>query len=137
MTRKTATAYRAVFQFIEKNLFQLKPTLVMTDYEDGMRLAVRQQWPKVKLRGCWFHLKRAVNRRCKKIGMKRILDKNINARNVKDMLVNIPLLPPPQIHEGFEKVKRFAAQNRLEKSFADLFAYFESYWLKQVCSISR
>lgn len=132
MTRKTSVAYLSVFEYIEQNIFKLNHTIFMTDYEDGMRLAVRKYWPKVKILGCWFHLKRAVNRRCRKIGMKRILDRNINARKVKEMLVSIPLLPSSQILEGFENVNIFAARNKLHKPFGELFSYFERYWLKQV-----
>lgn len=132
MTRKTAEAYTSVFEFIETNVFKFMPIEFMTDYEDGMRLAIKKRWPSAIIRGCWFHLKRAVNRRCRSNGMKRFLDENIKAQNVKEMLVSIPLLPPSQIREGFESVKTFARQNELTPRFADLFSYFERYWLKQV-----
>lgn len=104
----------------------------MTDYEDGMRLAIKKQWPKAAIHGCWFHYKRAINRKCRSFGMKRILDKNANARKVKEMLMNIPLLSSEQIHEGYANIKEFAAQKRVERCFAELFGYFERYWLKQV-----
>lgn len=132
MTRKTTNAYIAVFEFIEQRLFKMQPREFMTDYEDGMRLAIRKHWPNVEIYGCWFHFKRAINRKCRSFGMKRIQDKNINARKIKEMLTNIPLLPPHQIHEGYSNIKLFAAQTRLDRCFADLFAYFERYWLKQV-----
>lgn len=52
MSRKTAACYTAVFKFIEKKLFQLDPKEMMTDFESGMRSAIRKYWPKVTLRGC-------------------------------------------------------------------------------------
>lgn len=91
MTRKTTAAYLGVFKFIEQKLFKLKPVLIMTDYEDGLRLGIRKHWPEVDIRGCWFHLKRAVNRKCKSFGLKIVIDKNSDARKVKNMLVNIKL----------------------------------------------
>lgn len=129
MTRKTTKAYMAVFEFIEQKLLKLKPVLFMTDYEDGMRLAIRKHWPKVEIRGCWFHLKRAVNRKCRSFGLKRLLQQNTNARKV---LLSIPLLPPTQIHEGYACIKKFAKNNNLGKKFVNIFSYFEGYWLKQV-----
>lgn len=132
MTRKTADAYTAVFEFIEQKLFKLKPFEFMTDYEDGMRLAIRKRWPNAQIHGCWFHFKRAINRKCRSFGMKRILDKNGNATQVKDMLLNIPLLPSAQTHEGYANIKAFAKEKGLERCFAGLFVYFERYWLKQV-----
>lgn len=140
MTRKTADAYICVFNFIDQNLIKLMPTEFMTDYEDGMRLAIRTHWPEVRIRGCWFHYKRALNRRCRSISLKRVLDKSINAYKVKEMLVSIPLLPSTKILEGFGSIKTFAAQNKLDKCFDGLFSYFERYWLKQVsyqCSIAE
>lgn len=132
MTRKTTKAYTAVFKFIEQRIFKMKPFELMTDYEDGMRLAIKKQWPKALIHGCWFHYKRAINRNCTKLGMNSLLKKNANARKIKRMIANIPLLPAEQIHDGYENIKKFAAQKRLYKRFAKLFAYFQRYWLKQV-----
>lgn len=132
MTRKTSKAYVAVFEFIEQNLFKFNPVLFMTDYEDGMRLAIRKHWPNVSIRGCWFHLKRAINRKCRGYGLKRIMDQDVNAKKVKEMLVSIPLLPSTQIYEGYACIKKFAKEKQLAKRFSNLFSYFEGYWLKQV-----
>lgn len=137
MTRKTSEAYVAVFEFIERNLLELKPVLFMTDYEDGMRSAIRKRWPNVQIRGCWFHLKRAINRKCRSFGLKRTMDQNPNARKVREMLVSIPLLPSTQIHEGYNSIKKFARGKQLGKRFANLFSYFERYWLKQVRNPSQ
>lgn len=132
MTRKTTEAYMNVFEFIEQKLFKMKPVLVMTDYEDGMRLAIRKYWPNVEIRGCWFHLKRAINRKCRNLGLKRTIEQNVNARKVKEMLANIPLLPSTQILEAYASIKKYANKKKLGKRFVNLFSYFERYWLKQV-----
>lgn len=132
MSRKTAESYRAVFEFIEEHLFELEPGQFMTDYEDGMRLAIRQHWPKVPVRGCWFHLKRAVNKKCVNFGLKRFLQENENARKLKSMLGNLPLLPENRIEEGYASVLKYAHDQQLFKRFAPVFSYFKNYWLKQV-----
>lgn len=97
-----------------------------------MRSAIREYWPNVDIRGCWFHLKRAINRKCRSFGLKRTIDQNGNAKKVKEMLVSIPLLPSTQIHEGYACIKKFARERQLGKRFANLFSYFQRYWLKQV-----
>lgn len=53
MTRKTSECYKAVFNLIEEKILKLQPNVIMTDYEDGMRLAIRSHWSNVNLRGCW------------------------------------------------------------------------------------
>lgn len=131
MTRKTAESYSAVFKYIEEKLhFKFKPVEFMTDYEDGMRLAIKRRWPNAIIKGCWFHFCRAINKRYLKLGLNRI--KNKHSRRICRMLMSIPLLPPHLIHEGFEAINKFARKHRLFKRFASLFSYIQRYWLGQV-----
>lgn len=136
MTRKTAEAYGAVFKYIEDNLFKLEPAEFMTDFEDGMRLAIRTHWPDVLIRGCIFHFKRAINRKCISLGLTTLMRDNDEAKKIRAMLGNLALLPASQILEGYASVRSFATQNGLDRRLAGLFAYFESYWLKQVWILS-
>lgn len=132
LTRKTTESYVAVFRFIEEKLFKLEPTEFITDYEDGMRLAIRTCWPDIHIRGCWWHLKRAVHKKCVSFGMTRMLRKNKTGRQVKNMLTNIPLLPEHRIQEGYQSVKSFAGKKKMLSWFQPVFSYYEDYWLKQV-----
>lgn len=131
MTRKTSQCYSAVFKYIEEKMnFKLKPAEFMTDYEEGMRLAIKKRWSNAVIRGCWFHFCRAVDRRFRRLGLNRI--KNKHAKKIRKMLMSIPLLPAHLIHEGFEIIKRFAKKHRLFKRFTKLFSYFQRQWLSQV-----
>lgn len=132
MTRKTAGSYGAVIKFIEDNLIKLQPTETMTDYEEGLRLAIKNRWPETRIRGCLWHYKRAIDKKCKNLGMTSFLKKNKHARKVKAMLANLPLLPEDLLIEGYESIKKFAIRKRVNRRFAPVFSYFESYWLKQV-----
>lgn len=136
MSRKTADAYFAIFNFIKKHLFDMQPAEIMTDYEENMRAVIKKYWPNVRIKGCLFHYKRAIQRKCKSLGMTKLFKRNKNARKIKAMLMNLPLLPEHSITEGYKSIKSFATKNRLSKSFADLFSYFEGYWLKKVNSYS-
>lgn len=125
----------AAFQFIEQKILKLEPAIVMTDYEEGLRKAIRKCWPNVDIRGCWWHHKRAVHKKCMSIGMGKILNKSAEARKIKRMLTNIPLLPVELIIEGFNSVKEYAHRKKMFDSFQEIFSYYENYWLKQVCLI--
>lgn len=126
MTCKTTEAYCSVFKFIEEKLFLFEPAMFMTDFEEGMRSAIRKCWPNVMIKGCWFHYKRAVNKKCTALGMKRFKE-----RQLKRMLANIPLLPECQTLEGYASAQFFAKKNKLDKAFSGLFTYYK-YWLNQV-----
>lgn len=132
MTRKTSECYTAIFEFIEEKLFKLKPKEFMTDYEDGMRLAIKKRWPTATIRGCWFHLARAVERRYRKLGLSRLKGGKI----IKRMLMSLPLLPADEIEEGFESVIKYSKKKRLYKHFSRLFSYFSRYWMNQVTYIT-
>lgn len=58
--------------------------------------------------------------------------KNKNAKKLHKQLMTLPLLPANKFDEGYESIKRFAIKTKLSKRFNKLFAYYESYWLKQV-----
>lgn len=131
-TRKTSESYLAIFQFIEEKVLKLEPAEFITDYEDGMRKAIKTHWPNVRVRGCWWHHKRAVHKKCVSFGMATLLRKNRNVRLVKNMLTNLPLLPEEKIHEGYGSVVEFAREKKLLNRFGRVFSYYEEYWLKQV-----
>lgn len=133
MTRKTSECYKAVFQYIERNILKPEPSIAMTDYEDGLRKAIKERWPNVDLRGCWWHHKRAVHRKCISFGMAKLFNRNAEAKIIKRMLTNIPLLPIESIREGFNSVVEYARKKNLLEPFKKTFAYYEQYWLSQVC----
>lgn len=114
----------------------MQPAMFMTDYEDGMRLAVRKFWPNIVLRGCWYHLCRAVNRRANKTGLAKILMTNDKAKAITSGLMKLPLLPTDKIEEGFACVQQFARKNKLQKRFSPLLEYFERYWLRNQVKIT-
>lgn len=132
MTRKNAKCYKAVFDFIEKNLFELQPNKIMTDYESGMRFAIKEFWPGVSLHGCWFHFCRAIRKRCQKNNLTKLLRQKRNAQIIQKSMMSIPLLPAERIKEGYDSIKQFARKKKLFQRFSAVFKYFESYWMKQV-----
>lgn len=135
MTNKTIEAYQDVFKFIEAKSFELNPASIMSDYEEGMRIAIKNTWPNCDIRGCLFHYKQAIQRRCNADPILRRLLKlknSFNARKIKNMLMNIPHLPEDKIMEGYESVRDFAKKKKLYAKFEELFSYFERQWLCQV-----
>lgn len=135
MSRKTTESYLAVFKFIEQKLFKFQPTVFMSDYEDGLRKAIRECWPNVTIRGCWFHFCRAIMRRSKKTGMTKLLMRNKTAKIIQRELMSLPLLPADNLQEGFDCIVEFSRKKKLFEQFSSLFVYIQSYWLNnQVCS---
>lgn len=56
MTRKTRTAYDAVYSKLKELLPDtVEPELVVTDYEQGLQGAMAAIFPQARIVGCWFH----------------------------------------------------------------------------------
>lgn len=53
MNSKKQKCYEAVFRYIEAKVINLSPTSFHTDYEAGLRAALRNVYSNVQLKGCW------------------------------------------------------------------------------------
>lgn len=132
MSAKSAACYEAVFRFIEYNIFELEPGAFMTDFEAGMRKAIRTCFPRARLNGCWFHYCSAVRKKCLQLGMHGLLNSNPDAKLVLNEIMSIPLLPPNNIKSGFSHVMQLADSFGLSDDFKPFFDYYEMYWISQV-----
>lgn len=137
MTRRTAQCYIGVFELIERKLFKLQPKEIMTDFESGMRLAIEKFWPIAILRGCWFHYCKAIQKRSRRLKLKKLVEENENAGKIHKSIMSLPLLPVNQFNTGYQSIIRFARKKKLFKQFTELFSYFEEYWFPQVCFITN
>lgn len=130
MTRRTAECYEAVFRYIENNIFQLEPSVFMTDFEGGLRNAINSFYPRARLRGCWFHYCSALNKKATALGLKKFFKNNSSARLIKHELMCLPLLPADSITTGFKIVERHAQREKVYERLDVFFQYFEKYWIK-------
>lgn len=131
MTSKSRECYAAVFKYIEEHVYEMQPDEIITDFEDGLRAAIKQQWADVILRGCWYHYCVCICQHLIKLGLGPLLKRNADARRVKNMVLCLPLLPSELFDQGLEYIKNLAAKKRLSKRFSAFFAYF-NYWVQQV-----
>lgn len=135
MTSKSADCYTAVFNYIKEYVFDLQPTTIMTimtDWETGMRCAIRTCFPNCALKGCWYHYCAALRKKMLKLGLHSDLKLNANARLIKQMMMSLPLLPSEKFAEGYEHIQTLTKEHDLWNTFKHFFTYFNSYWIAQV-----
>lgn len=82
MSGKSAELYTDVFNHIEKNIFSMKPARFMTDFESGLRKAIKTCYPDAALHGCWYHYSAAIRRKMRNLGMQRTINNNEHARKI-------------------------------------------------------
>lgn len=130
MTKKSQAAYSHLFKTIEKT-WSLKPTSIATDFEKGLRNALKQQYPGVQLIGCWFHYTQALLRKAKKIsGFLQFLKTNENAKKLYRKFKNLPLIREDKIILAFTMFKNEA--KIFGARFTTFIKYFEDEWIKCV-----
>lgn len=131
MTSKSKECYAALFQYVNEHIFEMQPDEFITDFEEGMRAAIKDQWPDVILRGCWYHYCVCICKQIIKLGLGPLLKANADARHMKSMILCLPLLPKEFFDEGLEYIKSQAARKQLSQRLHPFFTYF-NYWVRQV-----
>lgn len=132
MSNRTTECYAAVLNFIESNVFELKPTAIITDFEAGMRKAIKTVYKDVVLRGCWFHYCQAIKKMALKLGLRNELRMIQEARFIYYKLMSLPLLPSKYYLEAFNFIKMHAQNQHFWIKFQPFFEYFQSFWIPQV-----
>lgn len=133
-SKRTNECYAAVFKYIEDYIFKMEPDEIITDFEAGLRLAIRNYFPQVILRGCWYHYCAKIRQKFGKLGLNSLIKNDVNARLVKEEFQSLPLLPPEKFEEGYEHIKQLAQDCGLKRKLSQFFAYFE-YWIQEVIRI--
>lgn len=138
MTTKTREAYEHVFQFIDANLFKFQASTFHTDYEMGLRKALRNVFPTATLKGCWFHYCQAMRRKTQTIkGFGAIVRNSVECKEWYRKFLSLPLANAEQIEEMFlilktELLEFPVKQRECLKVFAK---YFEKQWMTRVSGI--
>lgn len=74
MERKDYDSYMTVLSELKKLLPSMNVVQCMSDYECATRKAILQQFPGVRLSGCYFHYVQAIVKDCKQFGLVKYED---------------------------------------------------------------
>lgn len=134
MNKKSKKCYSHFFNYINNNLLNLNGAAFITDYEKGLRKAIKTEFPDSKLYGCWFHFCQAVRRRIttKHKQVARFIRQNKEASLEYHKLLTLPLLPATHILDSFQIIKRDIEDFDHHFEFAAFLEYYESQWLQKV-----
>lgn len=132
MNRKLEASYAHLFAYIDEHVLKLEPASFMTDFERGMRNALKTVWPAVEQYTCWFHFCQAVKRHSAQIPeFMSILRNEAATLRIYYEVMCLPLLPPTEMRQAFEELKTeaVAKHGTLYETFM---RYIESHWMKKV-----
>lgn len=108
MSRKTEASYTHLFRHINKNIFSLDCGSFTTDFERGLRNALRAVFgPEVCLVGCWFHYCQAIRRKASKIpGLLKYIRSDKHRERWYCKILCLILLPADVILEAFQALRK-------------------------------
>ncbi|KAG8241875.1 hypothetical protein J6590_077145 [Homalodisca vitripennis] len=111
MTSANSSSYISLFRFLRDVAPQLNPTVVVTDFEKGLQVAVRTVFPNAHLVVYWFHSANAMRKRARLLGMTALLHENPVAHKIVKMTMSLPLLPHDAIPAGMRAIRQHALRN--------------------------
>jgi len=69
LPNKRQETYVRLFRLIKELRPEMNPNSIATDFEQAELNAIRQQWPKSEIHGCFFHLNQSMWRQVANFGM--------------------------------------------------------------------
>lgn len=136
MEKKTEKSYVKVFEILKTLLPTTQINTCMSDYEAALRKAVRNVFPGITVKGCFFHFKKAVLRRARKL--KLILPNNDEIpdaiRGGVKYAGNLALLPERCVSDGISLV-----ETKLDNSpkCLEFIQYLRRQWDKEDISVYK
>lgn len=133
MEKKTEKAYFKVFEILKTFLGATEVNTSMTDYETALRKAIKKVYPQTLIKGCFFHYKKAVSRRIRKLG----LDNPDRTPGTIDTglkyAANLALLPETAIADGIALV-----ESKLDSpACLQLLQYIRRTWANEQISVYK
>jgi len=100
----------------------ISPKYIMTDFENGLRSALKWVFPQATLLGCQFHFVKALWKKAGKLGLRK-KERRIKAAIVINFLVIIVHLKVEERYKYFEELHE-------EKPFQEFLTYFKKHWME-------
>jgi len=134
---KTRTTYFDMLALIRKTMADMQlsfdPDTLVSDFESSSIAAVKQQFPRARHVGCFFHFCQAVWRRIQELGLARRYKFDPDFQlHVKSHMA-LAFLPPADIPEIAQELRQNYQRDDAVRAFHE---YFAATWLDGVFQLS-
>lgn len=123
MTDKKTSSYYILFNLIKSQLPAFKPNKVHCDYEKAPINALRQVYPDIVFKGCFYHWSKSVWKKAKLLGHTKCKGE----KRIIELTAALPLIPQTHSKEGWQYIKSECLENMEMSKFI---TYIESFWMK-------
>ncbi|CAD6231389.1 GSCOCG00012226001-RA-CDS [Cotesia congregata] len=130
MSRKSTDCYVAVIDHFKSLSQHIIVLSYMTDFETGLRKALKLSYPNATAESCYFHFIQANMKKAKKLGLLKKLENWEDGRKFFRKLLALALLPSTDIIPTFNWL--LVIRTPFYLIFKDFINYFVDYWLMTI-----
>lgn len=129
LPNKTQATYSRLFRELKTLRPRLRPTTIMVDFERAAINAIQEEFPDVRIRGCFFHFTQCLWRNMQGAGLQQIYTEDANFALHLRQLAALAFVPEENVVATFEELldSEFYTQN--ENLLLPLINYFEDVWI--------
>lgn len=126
MSERNVKSYFILFSMIKAQIPGWNPVKYKTDFEKAAMTAIKNLFPQVNTKGCYYHYNKAVWEKARKLQ----ITKSKDVKKIREVALSavLPLLPAHEISNGWKYITRYSTQEEDLKKFRK---YFEEQWLKE------
>lgn len=124
LPNKRRVTYDRMFQMINALLPGLQPKGIYCDYEHAAFSAMKQCFPEVELRGCFFHLAHNIQKQLKHLGLQQLYNNDPDFALKAKMIVALCFVPVPHMDTYID-----ALSDDLQDELQPLLNWFEDNYI--------
>lgn len=127
LPNKKRETYVRLFRLILEVIPNWTPRRVNVDFETASISALKEVFPSVEIKGCYFHMKKCLWRRVQDLGLTRDYKENEEVRIHIKMCAALAFLKPEDVCTGWLEIHSQAPEN---VKLTEFFDYFIDRWLE-------
>lgn len=137
MTGQTEAHYLAIFQFVRDGVFSFDgnerlPRFATSDFEQALRLALKNVWPQVTLIGCNFHFCQSLRRKAStQEGLATVITGATVQHTILKMFMRLSMLPLHRVNVGLAALTHLITTSGLADDFNEFLDYFQRTWIQR------
>ena len=133
LTGKEQGLYKCIMESIRNLVPQFNPMSCMSDWEIAPRNVMKELYPDINIKGCWFHFTQRIWHQTQKLGLVNSFHSNRDLSTFVRHLMAIPFLPSTLIQPTYSLLNSPTTLTDTDRVNLDkLKRYFTKRWLCQV-----
>jgi len=130
LTGKTTAQYRKLIQCLRTNVRRVthhrrQPQTVICDLEQALIIALQTEFPRTRIRGCYFHFTQNLYRHINELGLSRPYRRDYHFQRFIQKLLSLGYLPLPVVRQNFTLLTNSQTAQPLFQQYPELHEFVD------------